>query len=212
MTLERLDAEQTTRANLEACIGAAPVGVLAVDVKTGDLISVNEETRRLLDANGLPDTNLHALMSHLTYTRRDGREILFEDLPISRVLRTGETVRGDEVVFHLPNGRSVFTIINAAPIFSEEAEVTAVVVAFHDMTRFEGVERLNPQILGMVSHEMRPALTSIKDTAAAALDSSRELDAAEMRQLFKIIDEQADRLEGLFNDLLDMFQTESDTP
>ena len=90
--------------------------------------------------------------------------------------------------------------------------MTAVVVAFHDMTRFEGVERLNPQILGMVIHELRPALTSIKDTAAAALDSSRELDAAEMRQLFKIIDEQADRLEGLFNDLLDMFQTESDTP
>ena len=94
MTSERLDAEQTNRANLEAFIGAAPVGVLAVDVKTGDLISVNEETRRLPDANGLPDTNLQALMPHLTYTRRDGREILFEEFPISGVLRTGETVRG----------------------------------------------------------------------------------------------------------------------
>ena len=41
-------AEQRARADLEALINISPVGVLVFDAKTGDLVSNNEETRRII--------------------------------------------------------------------------------------------------------------------------------------------------------------------
>ena len=41
-------AEQGARADLEALINISPVGVLVFDAKTGDLVSNNEETRRIV--------------------------------------------------------------------------------------------------------------------------------------------------------------------
>lgn len=210
MTQESDHAEQGTRASLQALIDTSPVGLIVVEASTGKFVLVNEEAQRLLADTDSPGTALEDLMPHLTFRRRDGREIPIEDLPLVRALRTGETVRGEEVVFHLPDGQSVPTIINAAPIFSEEGEITAVVVAFHDMTRFEEMERLRSQFLNMVSQELLSALTSIRDTAVVALDSSRELDAAGLRRLFRTIDEQADHMQSLISDLLDMAQTQSD--
>ena len=210
MALDSHQAEQWTHASFQALTDSSPVGLMVVDAKTGEFISLNEETQRLLSATGGPDVTLEALMPLLTFTQRDGREIPVEDLPISRVLRTGETVRGKEVIVHLPDGQSVPTLINAAPTFSEDGEITTVVVAFHDMTRFEEMERLRAQFLDMVNHELRSALTSIKDTADVALDSSREIDEAGLRQLFMTIDERAGHIQSLIGDLLDMTQPRSD--
>ena len=209
MNAEGLHAEQQDRANIQSLIDASPVGVIVFDAMTQDVISFNEESWRLLNDSCGPDATFEELIPHLTFWHRDGRAISREDLPMPRVLSTGEAVRGAEIIVILPNGKSVPALINAAPIFSEEGEITEVVVAFHDMTRFEEMERLRAQFLDMISHELRGALKSIKETATSALNTSRELDAAGMRQLFSIVDEQADHMQSLISDLLDMAQTQS---
>ena len=63
----------------------------------------------------------------------------------------------------------------------------------------------------MVSHELRAPLTSIKGSAATALRTSRVVDPAESRQFFRIIEEQADHMDGLIGDLLDVGRIEAGT-
>ena len=63
----------------------------------------------------------------------------------------------------------------------------------------------------MVSHELRAPLTSIKGAAATVRGSSSPFDPAEVRQLFHVVEDQADHMRDLINDLLDMTRIEVGT-
>ena len=64
----------------------------------------------------------------------------------------------------------------------------------------------------MVSHELRVPLTSIKGSVATVLNDPSVLHAAEMvLQFFRIINQQADHMSGLINDLLDVARMETGT-
>ncbi len=88
----------------------------------------------MLGAMALPEEVLDNVFDLLTFTSSDGREIAFVDLPGTRALQTGETVRAEEVVVHLPNGNSMTTLINCAPLFSESGEIVSVMSVMQDMT------------------------------------------------------------------------------
>ena len=61
----------------------------------------------------------------------------------------------------------------------------------------------------MVSHELRGPLTSIKGSAATVLGSTADLDPAVICQFFQIIGSQADHMNQLVSDLLDVVGIES---
>ena len=84
-----------------------------------------------------------------------------------------------------------------------------MVVTNQDITPLEELERLRAEFLGVVSHELRAPLTTIKGSAATVLRSPSPLDPVEARQFFRIIDEQADQMRDLINDLLDLTRIES---
>ena len=147
----------------------------------------------------------------LTFRRADGRQISLREFPLAEALSTGETVRAEEIVISVPDGRSVSVLLNATPIRSEEGQVESVVVTLQDMTALEELDRLRAEFLGMVSHELRAPLTSIKGSAATVLGSSADMDPAVVRQFFKIIDEQADHMHDLVADLLDVARIETGT-
>ena len=56
----------------------------------------------------------------------------------------------------------------------------------------------------MVSHELRAPLTSIRGSADTLMEGQEDLDPAEMRQFHRIIREQADQMQRLITDLLDV--------
>ena len=207
----RYREEQRARADLETLVNTCPVGVVVFDAKTGAPASLNREARRIVDGLRNPDQSAEQLLQVLTYRRADGREISLQEFPIAEALSTGETIRTEEIVMQVPDGRSVTTIINATPILSEEGELESVVVTLQDMTAVEELERLRAEFLGMVSHELRAPLTSIKGSAATVLGSSTDLDPAVVRQFFRIIEEQADHMHGLVADLLDVARIETGT-
>ena len=207
----RYREEQRARADLETLVNTCPVGVVVFDAKTGAPASLNREARRIVDGLRNPDQSAEQLLQVLTYRRADGREISLQEFPIAEALSTGETIRAEEIVMQVPDGRSVTTIINATPILSEEGELESVVVTLQDMTAVEELERLRAEFLGMVSHELRVPLTSIKGSAATVLGSSTDLDPAVVRQFFRIIEEQADHMHGLVADLLDVARIETGT-
>jgi two-component system sensor histidine kinase KdpD len=61
----------------------------------------------------------------------------------------------------------------------------------------------------MVSHELRTPLTSIKGSASTIMDSGPDLDPAVVRQFVRIIGDQADHMNALVADLLDVARIET---
>ena len=203
--------ERRARADLEALIDTSPVGVVVLDAGTGRPVSFNREALRLVEGLQTPGRPPEDLLEVVTCRRADGQTIALGEFPLTQHLRNGETVRAEEIVLSVPDGRHVTTLINVTPIRSGGARVDSVVVTMQDLAPLEELERLRTEFLGMVSHELRAPLTSIKGSAATVLNASPVLDPAEMLQFFRIIDEQANHMRGLISDLLDAGRIETGT-
>ena len=196
--------EQRARNDLETLINTSPVGVAVFDGRSGTPLSFNREAARIIDALRNPDQPPEHLLEVMTIRRADGREISLEELSMSQALSAGETVRAEEVVFQVPDGRSVTALINATPIRSDEGEVETFVVTIQDMTPLEEIERLRAEFLAMVSHELRTPLATVRGAVSALLDEFSGMHPAEVRQFHRIIFEQTDRMRALIADLLDV--------
>ena len=201
--------ERRARADLETLIDTSPVGVVVFDAATGVPKSLNREALRIVDRLRNPGQTPEDLLDEVTFKRADGREASLREFPMAEMLSVGETVRAEEIVLRVPDGRSVTVLLNATPILSEGGAVESVVVTMQDMAEVEELERLRADFLAMVSHELRAPLTSIKGSAATVLGSVEDLDPALVRQFFRIIEEQADHMHGLVADLLDVARIET---
>ncbi len=203
--------ERRARADLETLIDTSPVGVVVFDAETGAPRSFNREARRIVDVLRNPDQTPEQLLEILTFRRADGREVSLREFPMSELLGVGETLRAEEIVLRVPDGRSVTVLLNTTPIHSDEGAVETMVVTMQDMAALKEVERLRAEFLAMVSHELRVPLTSIKGSASTVLGSSADLDPALVRQFFRIIEDQADQMHELVSDLLDVARIETGT-
>ena len=203
--------ERRARADLETLVETSPVGVVVFDAGTGSPKSLNREARRIVEGLRTPGRPAEELLDVATFRRADGPAIALGELPLAQHLSCGETVRAEEIVLSVPDGRSVTTLINVTPIPAADGRIESVVVTMQDLAPLEDLERLRTEFLGMVSHELRAPLTSIKGSAATVLNTSQVLDPAEMLQFFRIIDEQADHMRGLISDLLDAGRIETGT-
>ena len=204
-------AEQRAKSDLQALLNSSPMGVLVLDAKTGGVLSLNEETRRMICGANVQGACPDHLIKMMTCRRADGREVCLAELTLDRVLKSGETVRAEEVVISLPDGPSVTALVNARPIYSDEREIVSVVVTVQDITPLQERERLRTEVLGAVSQELRTPLTTIKGSTTTVLGSPSTLDPAETQQFFRIIDEQADHIRDLMNNLRDVTQIEAGT-
>ena len=201
--------ERRARADLETLVNTTPVGVAVFDTVTGVAKSFNREALRIADGLSNPDQTPEDLLHVVSFRRADGREASLREFPMTELLSAGETVRAEEIVLEAPDGRSVTVLLNATPIVGDGGAVESVVVTMQDMADVEELERMRAEFLAMVSHELRAPLTSIKGSAATVLGSSADMDPAVVRQFFRIIDEQADRMNGLVADLLDVARIET---
>lgn len=206
----RFRNEQRTRADLEALINTSPVGVVVFDAKSGVPVSYNQETLRIITGLGEVEHPRERILEVLSIRRMDGREVCLEETPLAQMVSSGGTVRAEEVVLQLPEGKPMTVLVNATPIYSvDSSEMGSVVVTLQDMTPIEDLERLRAEFLGMVSHELRTPLAAIKGAAATLLDESGNLNSGEVRQFHTIIGDQADQMRRMISDLLDVAHIES---
>ena len=202
--------EQRARACLEALVDTSPVGVVVIDVRTGNPVTVNREARRIVEDLRTPGRSLEEDLAAITCQRANGRATALVEFPLARQV-SSETVRAEEIVLSVPDGRSVRTLVNSTPIDLEDGEVESVVMTLQDLAALDELERQRAEFLGMVSHELRAPLTSIKGSVATLLESAQEIDPAERHEFFRIIDDQAERMRSLISDLLDAGRIESGT-
>ena len=199
------------RADLEALVETSPVGVVVFDAATGRALSFNREARRIVEEIRTPGLPVEHLLEVMTCRHADGREFPLAELPLARLLEGATPMRAEEIELSVPDGRSVRTLVNATPIHSDEGEVLSVVVTMQDLAPLEELERQRAEFLGMVSHELRAPLTSIKGSTATVLHAAPAPTRAEMIQFFRIIDGQADHMRGLIANLLDAGSIEAGT-
>ena len=207
----RYSAEQQAKADLEALVNISPVGVLVFDAATGDLVSSNDETRRIVGRVNAPGRSLSQLLEVMTLRRPDGSDIPVDELPTTKALRQGESVLAEEVVIHLQDGRTINTLVNARPIRRDGGDIVSVVATIQDITRLEEMKRQRAEFMNSVSHDLRTPLTSIKGSASTLLNSAYPVNPIEHRQFLRVIDEQADRMRDLINDLIDITHIEAGT-
>ena len=203
--------EQQARVDLEALVETSPVGVVVLDARGGRPVSLNREARRIVESLRTPGRPLEQLLEVIAFRRADGREVSLRELPLAQALGTGETVRAEEVVLSVPDGRSVRTLINATPIRGEDGVLRSMVVTLQDLAPLDEIERMRIEFLGLVSHELREPLAAIKGSATTLLEEAAALDPAEMREFHRIIVEQTRHMRGLIGDLLDTGRIESGT-
>ena len=203
--------EQRARAHLEALVETSPVGVVVFEAQTGCLVSLNREARRIAEDLRMPGHSPEQLLAALTCRFSDGRELALDQFPISSELTTAQTVRAEEIVLTTPDGRSVTMLINATPIPAEDDEIDSVVVTMQDLAPLKELDRMRAEFLSMVSHELRTPLAAIKGSVTTLLDPGQGMSPVETQQFFRIIYEQANRMNRLISDLLDMGRLDAGT-
>ena len=196
---------------LRHLIDTSPVGVAVFDAATGFPVSHNREARRIVSSLIAPGQTVEELLQVVNCRFPDRRETAPDEFPLPAILNGAATVRGEQVELSVHGGRSVRTLINAVPVASHGGEVQSVVVAMQDLGPLDELERQRAEFLEMVSHELRAPLSSIKGLSATVLGNSRVVDPAEVRQFFRIIEQQADDMDGLIRDLLDAGRIDNGT-
>ena len=108
-----------------------------------------------------------------------------------------------------PGGRrndQLQALVNHLALALERAQLRDEAVRAQLLTE---MDRLRRSLVGAVSHDLRTPLASIKVSASAISDPESSLDPSDVRELAGLIDEQADRLDRLVSNLLDMTRIQS---
>jgi PAS domain S-box-containing protein len=141
-----------------------------------------------------------------------------EDRPLyTEFIRSPQSFAGRPLILRRirKDGTVIWTEQHNSLVFDEADNIVANIAIVRDISdrirAEEELERLRSEFLGMVSHELRTPLTAIKGSAATALGSRTPLDARGYSELFEIIDEQAERLRDLVDQMLDMTRIEAGT-
>ena len=187
-----LDLEQNA-ALLETVLGTMIEGVIVVD---GDerMLFANTAARELLDIDAA-DVGGRPLLE------------VVRAVGIAEAVRaalSSESLHHSE--FEVP--RKACTVAMTASAFPGRPYSGAVLV-FHDVTELRRLERIRREFASNVSHELKTPLTAVQACADTLLDGALE-DPQHNRAFVERIVEQADRLESLIADILQIAQIESD--
>jgi PAS domain S-box-containing protein len=102
-----------------------------------------------------------------------------------------------------PGGSRIIVSATYTPLYDEAAHLANLIVNVHDITRFREEEEMKSTFTSIISHELKTPVALIKGYAQTLARPDAQWDAATARQSLEIIEEEADRLEALINNLLD---------
>ena len=103
-----------------------------------------------------------------------------------------------------PGGARLTLSVTYTPIFNEADILVNIVVTVYDITRFREEEEIKSTFTSIISHELKTPVALIKGYAQTLAREDASWDAETARQSLEIIEEEADRLEALINNLLDV--------
>lgn len=185
----------------ELILNSAGEGIYGIDPE-GKVVFVNPAAARILGHEG-EELVGQCMNDLLTHAKTEGAPYLWQQNPIFKTLRYGQThhVTGD--LFSRKDGTS-FPVEYVSTSIRDDGKIVGAVVIFQDITERQIIEALKDEFIAVVSHELRTPLTSIR--AALGLLSQEQLNIpAEKRQrMVEIAFSNTNRLVRLVSDILDV--------
>jgi PAS domain S-box-containing protein len=93
--------------------------------------------------------------------------------------------------------------ITYAPLFDREGRLVNIIANVRDITKFREAEELKSTFISIISHELRTPVSLIKGYAETLLREDARWDSAVIRDSLSVINEEADRLAEMIDNLLD---------
>ncbi|MBN1304457.1 MAG: PAS domain-containing protein [Anaerolineales bacterium] len=98
---------------------------------------------------------------------------------------------------HLPVG------VTYAPLLSPEGALRNIIVSVRDITHFRTADEMKSTFISIVSHELRTPVALIKGYASTLRRDDARWERAIVEDSLSVIEEEADRLSRMIDDLLD---------
>jgi len=191
---QRIEMVSDQRNEIEAVLASMSEGVLAVDNEER-ILRLNQAAKSLFAVSDNPPQG-----KQIQEVIRQADLQLFVRRALSSVERTEE-----ELVFR--GRQECYLHAVGSPLYSAARERIGVLVVLHDVTRLRRLESLRRDFVANVSHELKTPITAISGAVETLLDGGAE-DADTAEKFLRITSKQADRLNALVEDLLDLSRIE----
>jgi PAS domain S-box-containing protein len=93
--------------------------------------------------------------------------------------------------------------VTYAPLLAADGKVRNIIVSVRDITRFRTAEEIKSTFISIVSHELRTPVALIKGYASTLRRDDAKWDKRTISDSLAVIEEEADRLSKMVDDLLD---------
>jgi signal transduction histidine kinase len=110
-----------------------------------------------------------------------------------------------------PNKQPLPVGITYAPLFSSEGTLLNVIATVRDITHFREAEELKSTFVSVISHELKTPVALIKGYVGTLRREDVKWDREIVQDSLAVIEEEADRLTGLIENLLDATRLQAGT-
>ena len=197
-------SRQAAAQQLRVLFQSMPDGV-TVENNNGEIVYSNQEAAKIfgLDtATKLQKVNIKDLFGKFLLTSRSGKTLTYRDLPAAQAFRHNKNF---SLVINFKNkstGKERWFNVKAS-LVENGGDDLLVVKVFHDVTKEVEEQKERELFLGLVSHEFRSPLASIKAYLQLIERRLIKKEYQELDGFVHSIDEQTDRLIKLINNWLD---------
>ncbi len=187
---------------LDALIDSAADGIIILN-PDHTIERVNDAFERIY---GKTDTELRGLRHEdvLRWQRKPDGQTLEEaeangwpKSPQAHLYVEGDLLRAEEAPPYIPVG------ITYAPLIDQDGKLTNVIVTVRDITHFRTADEMKNTFISIVSHELKTPVALIKGYASTLRRDDARWDKHIVQDSLAVIEEEADRLTSMIEDLLD---------
>ena len=212
MEIARLyaDLEQALRRVSESAIqldtifDSTDAGIYVANA-AGHFTRINTYGARML---GLSETMSHPARdkARAVYELRDERGNLIppEEEPLFIARSRNVPVEQRVIIHRFDTGADIPTLARCTPMRNGQGEVIGAVCALMDITGINELERQKDEFLGIVSHELKTPLTTLKILSQMLARRMRASDEPRAQEQAERMTTAIIRMERLINDLLDV--------
>lgn len=189
---------ETERSRLATIVENSAHGILILNAERRVLV-INQALATMLDIE--PESAIGRLCSEvMTLQNIEGDDICQEEEFTGFPTQDSLHSEGD---LQRPGGGRVTVSVTYTPLYDEQKRLVNIIVNVHDITRFREEEEIKSTFTSIISHELKTPVALIKGYAQTLARPDATWDAETARQSLEVIEEEADRLEALINNLLD---------
>ncbi len=206
LTYELRDINQTLdervrarTAELQAILDAAGEGIVVTDLD-GKIQYINPALERLTGY-----TEAEALEQTPSLWSSDQQDKTFY-MQMWQTIRSGQTWRG-ELVNKRKDGTHFHALLTITPVPGPDDKPIGFVGMQSDITPFKEMDRLKSEFISTAAHELRTPLTTIQGFSEILLH--RELPSERQNRYLTFINQQAEALAAIIEDLLDLSKLEA---